>query len=130
MKSVVIEAGGTFKFDGGLTAEDPFLDTSVQFTLNSGGTVTSNNQELIDNQTTFIQLGGTNTANTLTVAGAASGTYDLRGGTLKAGTIAVNPVGIFTQTGGQANVTGSANIFGGAVTPRRGWDLLGWRRVH
>jgi hypothetical protein len=116
MKSVVIDAGGTFKFDGGLTAEDPFLGTSVQFTLNSGGAVTSSNQELIDNQTTFTQLGGTNTANTLTVAGAASGTYDLRGGTLKAGTITVNPGGIFTQTGGQANVTGSANNFGGAVT--------------
>jgi PEP-CTERM motif len=100
-----VNSGGTFQFDGGQN-----LGT---FTLEAGGTVTSSGAETI--QAPFFQLGGSNTTTKLAVAGSVdfgSGTYDLQGGTLNAGTIGVEGVGAFNQTGGQANVTGAVNNLG------------------
>jgi hypothetical protein len=56
---------------------------------------------------TFTQYGGTNTADTLTIATnlGSSGKYSLQGGTLTVGTITVNPGGSFYHTGGTLNGT-------------------------
>jgi hypothetical protein len=100
-----VNSGGTFQFDGG--------QNFGTFTLEAGGTVTSSGAETI--QAPFFQLGGSNTTTKLAVAGSvdfSSGTYDLQGGTLNAGTIGVEGDGAFNQTGGQANVTSAVNNLG------------------
>jgi hypothetical protein len=67
---------------------------------------------------TFTQSGtSTNTVGTLTISAnqgksGSTGTYDLKGSTLNATTIAVNAGGTFLQTGGQAKVTGDMSNAG------------------
>jgi hypothetical protein len=102
---IAINQGGQFIFDGGAIGKG--YDISAPFTLNNGGTVTSNGNELIDHKTAFTQLGGTNSTSNLTIVSATSsnpsGAYDLQGGTLTAGVITVNNGGSFFFDGGAAN---------------------------
>ena len=92
--NTTIGAAGQLVFDGGAIGNRALNAQSI--TLNSGGSVTSNGNELIDNSAIFTQTGGTNTTANLTVVSPTStnayGAYDLQGGVLNAGTISVNAV--------------------------------------
>jgi hypothetical protein len=123
--NTTIGAGGQLAFDGGVVGNASFT-AAQSITLNSGGSVTSNGNELIDSSAIFTQTGGINTTTKLTIvtpdSGAPYGVYDLQGGTLKAGTIAVNAEnrngvsgsGYFYFDGGTANYT-TFNLKGGTV---------------
>ena len=122
--NTTIGAAGQLVFDGGAIGNRALNAQSI--TLNSGGSVTSNGNELIDNSAIFTQTGGTNTTANLTVVSPTStnayGAYDLQGGVLNAGTISVNAVntslvggsGYFYFDGGTANYT-TFNLNGGVV---------------
>src|SRR5208337_4082131 len=85
-----------------------------------GGTLSAANETIgRDGAGTLTQSGtSTNTiGGQLTIAqnAGSTGAYNLRGGTLNAGTITVNTGGVFGFDGGSANF-GSFNLNGGAVT--------------
>jgi hypothetical protein len=72
---------------------------------------------------TYIQTGGTNTANNLTVAKnpGSSGDYELQDGNLNATNLNVNQGGTFNQTGGaltagSLNNAGTTSLNGGSAT--------------
>ncbi len=122
---------GTFNQTGGTNStQNLFLgygrahsgirDLSDGFYNLSNGTLSARGDEFIGYSGigTFNQTGGTNTVNgNLFIAAQAgsTGVYNLSGGTLTAGAIALNQNGTFSQTGGTLN----AGVFsqqGGTVT--------------
>ncbi len=101
--TVQVNAGGTFKFDGGTA-------NVRTYTLATGGAATAAGNEAIGaagpyTTTSFTQTGGTNTVAGVLGLGAESGTtgiYTLNGGALsaKAELIGGSGTGTVTQTGG------------------------------
>ena len=139
--NTTIASGGQLIFDGGSTGPDPIwhspsLNTqqtyNTQITLKNGGKVTSGGSEVIDNQTTFTQFDGTKYDQQTDdrqpdqhhQPSRAFTTF--KGGTLTAGTIrSANSGGAFTQSGGQATVTGAANNLGVATIGAGGTFSVG-----
>ena len=102
---------GSFTQGGGSNSGNNLLVgfsavSNGSYELNAGS-LSSNNEWIGYYGTgTFTQSGGTHTVtNTLTLAAnsGSSGTYNLQGGTLTAGTININDGGTFNQDGGTIN---------------------------
>ena len=123
---IEMNAGGTFKFDGGTA-------NFGTFNLNDGGTVTASGNEYVGTAaspvSSFTQAAGKASSNTvsgsLVLGGlAASGTYDLQGGTLTAGGIEVNAGGTFKFDGGTANF-GTFNLADHGTVTASGDEYVG-----
>jgi hypothetical protein len=101
---LTLDPGRSLTFNGqGLT-----VDQGGAFTQN-GGTLTAASETIGNTGIgTFTQAGGThNVTNILTLAAnpGSTGTFNLQGGALSAGTINLNAGGTFNRTGGTLNYT-------------------------
>lgn len=105
-----VNAGGTFRFDGGSV-------TFASFNLN-GGAVTASSNELFSGGA-FTQSGGSNTVSGGgdLLVGFFGGSYLLQAGSISAGSEAIGFAGAasFTQTGGSNTLTGGLSV--GAQVP-------------
>ena len=94
-----IFAGGSFYQSGGVN-NSADIEVDGTYLLSGAGAILAGDEEIETG--TFVQSGGTNTANSLILAHSpgASSTYILQGGTLTAAAVSINSGGVLNQSGG------------------------------